>query len=144
MAREVTLLNHGVIRCERRWCDDVDQAALGGDRDIGDGGTGTVKSRMPSRWPTSDHKIAGQLDAVGGQARQHAGVLAQQLGTGRLQRTGKHRPRRSEMTRVSARPIRRRLRNDQAHLGHCCTSPRRIAAAGCSGNDRAPALVMPG
>ena len=38
---------------------------------------GTVKSRMPSALADSDHRSPESLHAVGGQARQHAGILAQ-------------------------------------------------------------------
>ena len=38
MAREVTLLDHRIVRRRQaRGADDVDDAALGGDRNIGDG-----------------------------------------------------------------------------------------------------------
>ena len=93
MAREVTLLI--TASSERRkpgGADDVNQAALGGDRDIGDGRGrhGEVENAVGIR--RQRPQIGRQLDAVGGQAREHAGILAQQLRTGRFQRAGE-RPR---------------------------------------------------
>ena len=52
---------------------------------------GTVKSRMPSALADIVQRSAGQLDAVGGQASEHAGILAEQFRIRRLQRAGQHR-----------------------------------------------------
>ena len=70
----------------------MNQAALGGDRDIGDGRArhGEIQNAVGIR--RQRPQIGRQLNAVGGQAREHAGILAQQFRAGRLQRAGE-RPR---------------------------------------------------
>src|SRR3981081_996843 len=76
MAREVTLLITASSDAERpvvpmtwtrpRWaCCGVDQAALGGDGESGDGGTGHGEIEDAVGVGRQRPQIAGQLDAVG-------------------------------------------------------------------------------
>jgi hypothetical protein len=64
-------------------------------------------------------QIGRQQDAVGRQAREHAGILAQQFRTGRLQRAGEDGAGSfGDDTRQRAAHPAARPRNDQAHVGH--------------------------
>ena len=67
---------------------------------------GTVKSMMPSALSSSGAGIAGQLDAVLGQARQHAGVPADQRRARVFQRARKRKALLSAIALTSVRPIR--------------------------------------
>ena len=73
-------------------------------------------------------QIGRELDAVFGQAREHAGILAEQRGTRRFQRAGQHGARRfrDDARQRAAHPA-AGPRNDQTHVGHGSTSLRPIA-----------------
>ena len=97
----------------------MDEAALGGDRDIGDGGGRHGEIQNAVGIGRQRPQIGGELDAVFRQAREHAGILAQQFGTGRFQRAGKHGARRlrDDARQRAAHPA-AGTSNDQTHVGH--------------------------
>ena len=100
-------LDHGHVgRRQAGGSDDVDEAALGGDRDIGDGRGRHGEIQNAVGIGRQRPQIGRELDAVLRQAGEHAGILAQQFRARRFQRAGQTAPGVSEMTRTSARPIR--------------------------------------
>ena len=119
--------------------DDVHEAALGGDRDIGDGRARHGEIQNAVGIGRQRPQVGRKFDAVFRQAGEHAGILAQQFRTRRFQRAGQHRARRfrNDAHQRAAHPA-AGPRNDQSHIGHGFTSARGIAGAGCSGNQAGP------
>ena len=129
-------LDHGVVGGRQSGgADDVHDAALGRDRDIGDGrgrhgeiqdAVGVLRHRP---------EIGREFDAVGRQAREYAGILAEQLRARRLQGSRQHRAF-GVGNRSCQRPAHPAAcpSNNQTHIGHGSPSPRPVAGAGSSGN----------
>ena len=87
-------LDHGIVgRRQPGGADDMDEAALGGDRDIGDGRARHGEIENAVGIGRQRPQIGREFDAVGRQAREHAGILAQQFRARRFQRAGQHRAR---------------------------------------------------
>jgi len=136
MARVVTLLITASSDTERPVVPmNVDQAPLGGDGDIGNGGGGHGEVEDAVGVRRQRPQIGREQDPIGGQARQDPGILAQQFRAGRFQRAVRTAPGVSAMTRVSARPIRPPAPATIKRMSDIFrTSPLRIAGAGSSGN----------
>ena len=129
-------LDHGVVGGRQAGgTDDMDEAALGGDRDIGDGSPRHGEIEDAVGIGRQRPQIGGKLDAIFGEAGEHAGILAEQLGARRFQRAGQYRARRlrDDARQRTAHPA-AGPRNDQAHVRHSSSSSRGIAGAVSSGN----------
>ena len=106
--------------------DDMNEAAFGGDGDVGDGGAGHGEVENAVRIRRHRPEIGRQQHAIGRKARKHAGILAQKLRAGRFQRTGEHRAP-GVGNDACQRPAHAAAGsgNDQAHIRHFRPRPTR-------------------
>src|SRR6185437_12539985 len=96
---------------------------------------GTVKSRMPSAFADNAHRSAEILTSLAGSPASTPASLPRSSEPGASSAPARIAPGVSAMTRVSARPIRPPAPATIRRMSDICLPhPRRIAAAGCSGN----------